>query len=52
MKEATHTDEFGNFYKLVGDSPKRYCVFYWHKSLCKWCQDLGIDFSHLVKIEG
>jgi hypothetical protein len=50
MNEATHKDEFGNIYKVIGDKPQAYCVFYWHKQANQWFQDLGKDFSHLVKI--
>jgi hypothetical protein len=46
---ATHTDEFGNFYKSINEIPMEYCVYYWHNS-GRWFQDLGRDFSHLVKI--
>lgn len=46
---ATHTDEYGNFYKSLTEVPTSYCVYYWHNSN-QWFQDLGKDFSHLVKL--
>lgn len=48
--EATHTDENNNLYKVLGQNPERYCVFYWDRRMNAWNQDLGKDFSHLIKI--
>jgi hypothetical protein len=50
-KETTHTDCYGNFYKCLGEFPKEFCVFYWSPSSKQWFQDLGKDFSHLIKIK-
>ncbi len=50
MEQATHKDEYGNFYKVVGEKPQAYCVWYWNKTNQQWYQDLGKDFSHLIKI--
>lgn len=50
MENATHTDEYGNFYRVIGDKPQEFCVYFWHWSSKQWFQDLGKDFSHLVKI--
>lgn len=51
MKDATHKDEFGNWYKVIGDYPQEYCVWYWDRRMSVWNQDLGKDFSHLIKID-
>jgi hypothetical protein len=50
MKDATHKDEYGNFYKVLGDKPQEYCVYFWNWPNYCWAQDLGKDFSHLIKI--
>lgn len=47
--DPTHKDEYGNFYKSLTEIPTSYCVYYWHNSN-QWFQDLGKDFSHLVKL--
>ena len=51
MEQATHKDEFGNLYKVLGDKPKQYSVFFWNQSSQQWFQDLGKDFSHLAEIK-
>ena len=51
MEQATHKDEFGNLYKVVGDKPQEFCVFFWNHSSQQWFQDLGKDFSHLIEIK-
>lgn len=49
-QEATHTDEYGNLYKSLTETPSPYCVYYWHRS-GQWFQDLGKDFSHLIPLK-
>lgn len=51
MEQATHKDEFGNLYKVLGDKPQEFCVFFWNHSGRQWFQDLGKDFSHLTEIK-
>lgn len=46
--DATHYDEFGNFYKACVLS--EFCVMYWNHPNSRWAQDLGKDYSHLIKI--
>ena len=50
MEQPTHKDEYGNLYKVIGDKPQQFCVFYWNRASNQWFQDLGKDFSHLIKI--
>lgn len=49
-KEATHTDDLGYLYRVLGDKPVQYCVDYWDVRLNKWCQDMGRAFPHLIKL--
>lgn len=49
-QEATHTDDFGNLYYVIGNTPCEFCVDYWDRRLNKWTQDLGKDFSYLIKL--
>jgi hypothetical protein len=51
IKEQTHTDAEGNIYKVLGDKPQEFCVFYWNQHSNQWFQDLGKDFSYLIKLE-
>ena len=48
--DVTHTDEFGNFYRVIGDKPQEFCVDYLDKRSGKWTQDLGKNFDHLVPL--
>lgn len=49
--EATHKDDFGNLYRVLGANPREFCVDYWDKRLNRWVQDMGKDFSYLVRIK-
>lgn len=51
MEQATHKDEHGNLYKVIGKKPQEFCVFFWNRSSQQWFQDLGKDFSHLIEIK-
>lgn len=48
--EATHTDDVGYLYRVLGDNPKAFCVDYWDLRLCRWCQDMGTSFDYLIKL--
>lgn len=51
QKEATHTDDVGYLYKVITDENGNIVhVEYWDLRLTRWCQDLGTDFSYLIKI--
>lgn len=51
QKQATHTDDVGYLYRVIfGDNGKAAYVEYWDLRLRCWCQDLGKDFSYLIKI--
>ena len=49
--KATHKDEYGNLYRVLGDKPQQFGVLFWNHSSRQWFQDLGKDFSHLIKID-
>lgn len=58
VKEATHTDDVGYLYKVnidvnFGDpfSTRVVHVEYWDLRMNRWCQDLGKNFSYLVKLD-
>jgi len=48
--EATHTDDMGNLYRVLGDKPVEFCVDYWDRRMDRWCQDIGKTFPYLVKL--
>lgn len=48
--EATHTDDVGYLYKVVGDKLEAFSVYYWDLRFNRWCQDMGTNFSYLVKL--
>lgn len=51
VKEATHTDDLGYLYRVLGDEPKEFCVDYWDFRFNGWCQEMGKSFPYLVKLD-
>ena len=51
QKEATHTDENGYLYRVIGEKAQSYCVDYFDLRMQAWCQDMGSDFSHLIPLK-
>jgi hypothetical protein len=50
-QEATHTDENANLYLVIAEQTIQFCVYYYDRRLCGWCQDMGVNFDHLIPIK-
>ena len=48
-KEATHTDDVGNLYRVFGEV-REFKVEYWDRRYGMWCQDMGKFFDFLIPV--
>lgn len=51
IQEATHTDDMGYLYRVLGKEPKEFCVDYWDVRFNRWCQDIGKSFVYLINLK-
>ena len=48
QKEATHTDENGCLYRVIGEKAQSYCVDYFDLRMQARCQDMGSGLSYSI----